>query len=158
VWGTLAQLKRGSLVGVITVVAEEICEPWNGPGIRVTENRRRTRIAVNDPVAAAEYCFAVAVRGPGKRDARPKVILVCRENVTIRMLGSAEVVDPSWIRDLWVHAGEVEIGKVVVPFAPPAEDIVPKPDVYREISSDTIVVLYIKTPIIICLVGRMVCA
>ena len=45
-----------------------------------------------------------------------------------------------------------------MPLAEPAEQVVPQPDIQREIPRDPIVVLNIEAPVIIALVRSMVCA
>src|SRR5689334_15386143 len=45
-----------------------------------------------------------------------------------------------------------------MPLAEPAEEVVPQPDIQREIAGDPIVVLNIEAPVIIALVRGMVCA
>src|SRR5690242_5366990 len=144
------------MIGTHLTVLEVVGEGGSADGAVLIAKCGADVVAVDDVVATPDHGLSVRERRPGEIDARPPAILVCRENIPVRVRRSAEINQSALVRDLRILGTRVEVSNRIIPLPEPAEQVVPQPDIQREISCDSKVVLNIEAPVIIALVRGMV--
>src|SRR6185295_11645685 len=125
-------------------------------GAILIAERRAEAVAVDNVVASANNGLAIGEWRPREINARTPTVSVCRKHVPFRMRRSSEINDPAFIGDLRVLLVEIEIGERIVALPEPAEQVVSQPDVQREAGRDAVVVLHVKTPVIVALIGSVI--
>ena len=125
-------------------------------GAVLVAERGADAVAVNQPEAAANYCFAIAERRPRKGQARSQAVLMGGKDVPVPVARRGEVIQPSGVGHIGIDAAEVEIGDVVVTLAEPTKEVVAQADIEREVGSNAEIVLAIEPPVIVGLPRGMI--